>query len=130
MHPRDWKKFFDQGYDREIRPVQVPLPIVNYLGASSRNLIVHHSYVFKALNKHDIPFEQFPMIFETVDHGTAIKDKPRHVTFFHFDKTEWNRWFQVTIKVAGENRDLYLCTFYKTKETEVRRRMKNAEIIK
>ena len=130
MHPRDWKKFFEVGRDRQIQPAQVPIQIAEYLEASSRNVILHHDYVLKAVKKHNVPFEQFPMIFETIDRGVAIKDKPKHVTFFHYDETEWNRWFQVTIKVAGEDRKIYLCTFYKTKEKEVRRRQKNSEQIR
>jgi hypothetical protein len=130
MHPRDWKKFLEVGQDREIAIAQVSQYYAEYLGASSRNLILHHTYALKAFEKHNTPPEQFPMIFETVDRGVAIADRERHLTFFHLDKTEWGSWFQVTIKCAEESKRLYVCTFYKQKEKEVVRKLNKYNIVR
>jgi hypothetical protein len=124
------EKFLEEGRDREIEIAQISQALANHLGASTRKLILHHAYALKAFEKHRTPPEQFPMIFETVDRGVPIADRPRHITFLHCDEFEWNSWFQVTIKMAGDNRRLYLCTFYKQKGAEVRRKLKKYPVIK
>lgn len=130
MHPRDWKKFLQVGQDREIEIAQLSQGLADHLEASSRNVILHHSYALKAFEKHNTPADQFPMIFETVDRGIPIADRPLHITFFYYDKTEWDSWFQVSVKRAEENRRIYLCTFYKQKDIEVQRKLRKYPTIR
>jgi hypothetical protein len=130
MHPKDWKKFLEKGHGKEIAIAQLSQEMAGHLEASSRDVIVHHDYVLKAIEKHGMVVEQFPMIFETVDFGKALADKPKHITFLHYDKTEWNSWFQVTVKRATETRKIYVCTFYKQKEKEVRRKLKKYPLLR
>lgn len=130
MHVRDWRYFLERGQGKEIEIAQLSDQMTAHLGASSKNVILAHEYAVKAAIRHRMPAEQFPMIFETVDHGIALADRELHITFLYHDKVEWDRWFQVVVKRSFETKRIYISTFYKTKPTEVARKLKLHPIIR
>jgi hypothetical protein len=130
MHIKDWEKFIANGQGQEIEIAQVSQATAMQIGAGSSNVILHHDCVMKAINKHNMKLDEFPMIIETIDYGIAIADRPSHLTFFHFDDKQWHAWFQVTIKRATENKCIYVCTFHKQHRKKVSSKLKKYPIIK
>ena len=121
MYLRDWKLFLTKGDGNEIAVATAPERIVAHLDAASPHVYFHHDYMLKAMARHAIKIEWFQYIFDVVERGRSVADKPRHVTFFHLTSVGW---FQVTIKVAVTSRRLYLCTFYKINKSEIDRRLR------
>lgn len=130
MHVRDWKLFLAGQWDNEIAIAQVSQDIADHLGASSRNVHLHQAYAIKAVRKHGLTPDHLPLIFEVVDYGAALVDRPNHVTFLHLDKSTWGDWFQVSIKRGFEDRRLFLTTFHRSDAGEVARKMRRHEIIR
>jgi hypothetical protein len=122
MNVRDWLGFLKQGAGKEIAIAQLPKAIARHLGATSNFVYLHHAYAVKAVDKHQITPEQFPLIFDTIEFGIPIADRALHVTFV------WNGgkqgWFQVTVKRAFESRRVYVATFYKTTAAKVASKLK------
>ena len=123
MYEKDWRQFLAGGAGNEIAIAQVSQAIVAHLGSESEKVYLHHAYARKSVDKHQLTPASFPLIFDTVERGTAIADRVAHVTFFHKDPDS-GKWFQVTIKRSRENDRLYLATFHRVKEREVRRRLR------
>lgn len=118
MHPRDWQQFLKIGAGREIACAQLLSDeVLTHLEPASDKLFIGHDAALKAVTKHHLAAEHFPLIFDTVERGMALADKDRHVTFLH--ETELG-WFQVTVKCALASRRLYVATFYRTRERDVR----------
>jgi hypothetical protein len=124
MNLEDFKRFDQSGQGTETPIARLSAEMVRHLNASSGDVLLHHAYLRKAIEKHGMAIAQLPMISETIDHGRALADRPSHITFLHFDETIWKRWFHVTVKVAGESRLVYVATFYKTDLKEVVRKSK------
>ncbi len=128
MYPRDWALFLQHGQGKEIACAQLMSPeIVDHLGAASDTLYIGHECAMKAVGKHGLSPEHFALIFDTVEFGMALDDRPRHVTFLHQTALGW---FQVTIKRAEVSRRLYVATFYKTNLKEVTRKRGRYPVIR
>ena len=129
MYPRDWHRFIAEGAGNEIAIAQLSLEMTAHLGASSTHVYYHHDYILKAIQKHGMEIQHFPLVFDTVERGKALADRDAHITFLHFDES-FNRWFQVTVKRAFESRRIYVQTFYKTNVREVTRKVKKFTILR
>jgi len=121
MYPRDWLLFLRDGAGREIPIAQLPHYLTRHLGASSEKVYLHHTYARKAAEKHQLGPEHFPIIFDAVERGVALDDRPHHVTIFHFDP-DLQRWFQVVVKKAQDTGRVYLCTFHRVTQRKVENR--------
>lgn len=130
MSPRDWQWFLDHGEGRTLWVAQVAPDLAEMLGAASNRVSLGHSYAVKAAEKHRLTAAHFPMVFETIDYGYALADRERHMTFLHFDRADWEGWFQVTIKRAMDDRALYVTTFYKTNAKEVQRKLRKYPVVR
>ena len=130
MHPRDWRWFLDHGAGRAVCVAQLSRDLADGLGAADTRVYLEHSYARKAVEKHDLSAVHFPMIFETVDYGTAIADRVRHLTFLHYDRNEWEGWFQVTVKSTPADQRIWIATFYKTNAREVSRKLKRHRVVR
>jgi hypothetical protein len=129
MYPHDWKRFLAEGAGNEIAIAQLSTEMTDHLGALSNRVFYHHDYVMKAVNKHGMLVEHFPLVFDTVERGKALADRAAHITFLHFDEA-FNRWFQVTVKRAFETKRIYVQTFYKTNVREVTRKVKRFPVLR
>ena len=128
MNVRDWHGFLQQGAGKEIAIAQLSPAMTSHLGATSDRVYLHHEYAVKAVEKHKIWVGDLALIFETVDYGIAIADRPLHITFLWDSKQKG--WFQVTIKRAFDSRRVYVCTFYKTNAKEAARKLKRYQILR
>jgi hypothetical protein len=128
MNVRDWHGFLQQGAGKEIAIAQLSLTMTNHLGALSDRVYLHHDYATKAVEKHKIWVGDLSLIFEAIDYGTAIADRPLHITFLWDSRQKG--WFQVTVKRAFESRRVYICTFYKTSLKEVNRKVKRYPVLR
>jgi hypothetical protein len=113
--------FLERGAGREIPVAQLPKGIVRHLAAANHFVYLHHEYAVKAVAKHGIRPEQFNLIFDTIERGTPLADRPLHITFLL--QVGGTSWFQVTVKRAFQTRRVYICTFYKTNSKEARRKL-------
>jgi len=126
MHVRDWKRFLEGRYEKEIAIAQLSQEMADYLGASSRNVHLHQDYVHKAIRKHGFGPEHFPLIFEVVDYGLALAEshRPLHLTFLHYAEGPDGEadWYQVSVKRGFEDRRIFLVTFHRSNRSEVARK--------
>jgi hypothetical protein len=127
MHVRDWKYFLEHGSREPIGIAQVSAEIVAYLKAKSDVVYLHHDYAKKSVKKHRLSADHFPMIFETVDYGTAIADRDGRMTFLHCVD---GHCFQVTVKCAPKDGRIYIVTFYKQRRNEVERKKRHHTILR
>ena len=121
MKLRDWLGFLEQGAGKEIAIAQLPKAIMRHLGAKSDHVFLHHDYAVKAVERHKTWPAHFSYIFDAIEFGTPLADRPLHVTFLWLSP---DGWFQVTVKRAFESRRVYVATFYKTNAREARRKMR------
>lgn len=128
MHPRDWRMFLEIGAGREIACAQLLSDeVLLHLEPASDMLFIGHDAAIKAVTKHRLEPDHFPIIFDTVERGMALADRERHVTFLH--ESEFG-WFQVTIKCALASRRLYVATFYQTRERDVRSKRRRFRLLR
>lgn len=127
MYPHDWRLFIEEGAGKEIAFAPVSLEIASHLGAPSTQVWIHHDYALKAVQKHRLEPRHFSLIFETLEYGRVLDDKPRHATFLHLTE---DGWLQVTIKRAEDSLRLYVATVYKTNAKEVARKSRRYPLLR
>ena len=127
MYPRDWRLFLEQGQGKEIAIAQLSAAMTAHLGALSNKVFLHHDYAMKAVVKHNLGPDHFPLIFDAVDNGRALADREAHITFLHHTSLGW---FQVTVKRATESKRIYVATFYKTNLVEVTRKTRRHVVLR
>lgn len=121
MLERDWRLFLLKGAGKEPAIAQVAQDIADHLGAASRSVHLHHEYALKATVKHGVRPADLSLIWDTIDRGVAIADRPLHVTFY---MREGSGYWQVTIKRAFETRRLYVATFYRLRASDAERKLR------
>jgi len=128
MLERDWLGFLKQGAGKEIAIAHVAAGYVEFLGAESNKLYLHHDYARKAAEKHGLTGESFNMIWDAMEYGTAISDRPNHVTFFY---RPWyiDRWIQVSIKCPADSKRLYLVTFHRVNARKMVNKLEKFAVI-
>ena len=128
MYPRDWQKFLEIGAGKDIACAQLLSDeVLEHLDPLSDKLFIGHDTALKAVSKHRLGPEHFPLIFDTVERGMALADRDRHVTFLH--ETDLG-WFQVTVKCALASRRLYVATFYQTRERDVQSKRRRFRLLR
>jgi hypothetical protein len=129
MYPRDWQLFLRDGAGKEIAIAQLSAELTRYLGVPSEKVFLHQTYAVKATQKHQLGSEHFPLIFDAIDRGLVVEERPLHLTFFHFD-AERQRWFELVIKKAQDTGRVYLCTFHRVSERKVENRKRTKKVIR
>ena len=127
MYPRDWKLFLEKGDGKEIPIAQLSADMVAHLGAASDKVRFRHDYALKAVTKHGVTYSDFGYLFDVVDCGRALADRPNHILFMHLTH---RGWFQAAIKCTQDTRTLYVATFYKTNLLEVNRKTRRHPVLR
>lgn len=132
MHVRDWRLFLAGQWDKEIAIAQLSPTLTAYLGASSPFVYLQQQYAIKAVEKHNLSPEHMHLIFETVDYGAALAEagRPQHLTFLHFDAVTFEDWFQVSVKRGQEDRRIFVTTFHRSNDHEMRRRFRKHSLVR
>ena len=132
MHVRDWKLFLEGQWEKEIAIAQLSQELADYLGASSRFVHLQQDYAIKAVRKHQLGPEHMHLIFETVDYGAALTEtaRPQSLTFLHFDAVTFEDWFQVSVKRGQEDRRIFVTTFHRSSDAEMRRKFRKHEMVR
>jgi hypothetical protein len=128
MYERDWREFLLKGHGREPAIAQVSPQIVAHLGAASHFVHLHHAYALKATIKHAMHPRELALIWDTIERGVAIADRPGHVTFYM--RHAGGQWLQVTVKCAADTRRMYVSTFYKLRGKDAERKLKRGEALR
>ncbi|MFC3071204.1 hypothetical protein [Phenylobacterium soli] len=127
MYPRDWKLFLRHGQGKEIAVAQLSADMVAHLNAASDKVFYRHDYVMKAFAQHGTRHDDFGYLFDVVDYGRALLDRPNHILFMHLTP---RGWFQAAVKCSKDTRRLYVCTFYKTNNLEVNRKTRKYPVLR
>lgn len=127
MYPRDWKLFLERGQGKEIAVAQLSAEMTTHLNAASDKVHYRHDYVMKAFEDHGTKYADFGYLFDVVDYGRALADRPHHILFLHLTP---RGWFQAAIKCAQDTRKLYVSTFYKTNIIEVNRKTRRHPMLR
>ncbi|WP_426041493.1 hypothetical protein [Brevundimonas sp. TWP2-3-4b1] len=99
-----------------------------YLKASDRQVRIGHDYVAKAIEKHGLTIEHFPVMAEALANGEAYHDRPRHLTFLYFSSGH-QRWFQLTVKCCTEKRRLFVTTFHGMAPDDIERKRRRYQVV-
>lgn len=70
------------------------------------------------------------MLALTVMWGAAIADRERQISFFHCDKRMFRSAFHVVVKPIPHEDELWVATFHKVTDSEIRRKMKKAVVLR
>lgn len=127
MYPRDWKLFLAHGQGKEIAIAQLSADLTAHLNAASNKVYYRHDYVMKAFAAHQTKHSDFGLLFDVVDFGRALADRPHHVLFMHLTA---RGWFQAAVKCSQDTRRLYVSTFYKTNVLEVNRKTRRYPVLR
>jgi hypothetical protein len=132
LHVRDWKLFLEGQYEKEIAIAQLSPELTAYLGASSPFVHLQQQYAIKAVEKHQLGPEHMHLIFETVDYGAALVEtkRPQSLTFLHFDAIAFEDWFQVSVKRGQEDRRIFVSTFHRSCDAEMRRKFRKHAMVR
>ena len=130
MYTHDWERYLKEGGAAEIGVAQLSPELTAHLGASSRTVYLGHEYAVKSATKHRVPPEHFPVIFDTVEFGTALADRPAQITFIHRDQLYAGRWFQVSVKCCFEQRHIFIKTFHRLRDRDMERLLRSHPVIR
>lgn len=91
---------------------------------------MRHDYVLKAIHNHRLRPAHFPLIPAVIFNGRVICDKPRHLTFLHYETAIFGGWLQVTVKSEGTGQELWISTFHVASAKEAKRMTKKYGVIR
>lgn len=130
MTEEDWFRFIAPGEPQLLRITRLSESLCPHINARNSRVFLRHDYALKLLHKHRFKPHHFPMLPITIEHGRAICDRQRHLTFFLPERVVFGTWFQAPIKANQEGEQIFVCTFHKQDAREVERICRRHEILR
>src|SRR3954467_12503654 len=97
MQPIDLLVFIASGEPKHLSVARIGADLCKLVGCSSDLVKIDHRYALKSTHKHRLQPEHFQILPTIISAGRVISDRPRHLTFFHFDPI-YGQWFQASVK--------------------------------
>lgn len=118
---REWIPYL-QGLEPPVRRVgRLTEELRHALRASNSSVYISHDYAVKAIAKHRLQPDHFPMIELAILYGRVIHDREPDLTFFYYDTAVFGTWFKVAVKRTPCGSEVYVKTFHKITPQEVAR---------
>ena len=129
MKEEEWARFLhgEQPHTRRAC-CRLDRDLVRALRASTDIVKIERNYALKSAHKHGLHYSHFPMAAIAIEFGVAIADRPNHLTFVYDDRAVFGTWFMATVKSTQDGNELWLVTFHRYGEADVRRRLKRDEM--
>lgn len=130
MTEEEWHRFV-WGCDPQIATIgELPRDLCKAIGSGSPIIRMHHYYALKCAHKHGLDTGQMLMLPITLAMGRCIQDRPRNLTFFHFDPHIYGSWFHASLKTDKNGNEIWLMTFHESDNAEVKRKCKKAKLVR
>jgi hypothetical protein len=128
MTEEEWFEFVTLGKPPIVSVGRLDLALCAIIEADTSLIQMQHDYALKSLAKHKVMPHHFRIISWTVANGICFQDKPNELTFFWRD--EYAGWFHVSIKTKRGGTELWLATFHRTTQRNIKKKLKNATILR
>lgn len=127
---REWIPYL-QGLEPAVRRVgRLTEDLRHVLKASNQSVYLSHDYAVKAMMKHSLLANHFPIIELAILHGRVIHDREPDLTFFYDDRGVFGTWFKVAVKKTSCGSEVYVKTFHKITSQEVARICRKHQVIR
>jgi hypothetical protein len=121
MTESEWVEFAYKGFPHVASVGRLDAALCAELSASTNLVRIRHDYVCKLMHKHKWEPHRLAMMEICMAFGRVIRDRPWHLTFFHFDEIVYGGWHHLTIKSADHGHELWVATFHPQSPSEVKR---------
>ena len=126
----DWHRFLYGDIKRPVTLCRLSKDLVRVLGATDDRIYLHPSYAPKFVVKHFLTANQLELLPTCIEKGIVLQDRVGTLQFLFRDEAYSGDIFHVAIKVTGERHEIWVTTFFRIAETELRRRLKRGKFIR
>jgi hypothetical protein len=126
----DWHRFLHGDIQRPVTLGRLSKELVTVLGATDDRIYLHPSYAPKFLMKHFLTANHLELLPTCIEKGIVLQDRVGTLQFLFRDTAFSGDIFHAAIKVTGERHEIWVTTFFRIAETELRRRLKRSEFIR
>lgn len=119
------KDFLESEASGIIVVARLPADIQKHLGAKTTRLFLS-SETRDSHGHHRWTSEGFSLLNDILAFGEVRSDRARHVVAAYFDEN----WWIASLKVTADLREVYLLTFHRSNERQIRKFRKIPEIIR
>ena len=118
-----WKEFYHKGHGEELVVCRLDSNLATHLGDGHHAVILHHDILLKAISKHRLTFDFFPLISEAITYGYAYEDcrTPRKLDFYYHCRAQ-DCHIQVSVKLCLSTPDFYVTTFFKIRAKDLKKK--------
>jgi hypothetical protein len=126
----DWHRFLHGDIERPVTLGRLSKDLVKVLGATDDRIYLHPSYAPKFLMKHGLTASHLELLPTCIERGIVLQDRHGTLQFLFRDEVYSGDIFHAAIKVTGERHEIWVTTFFRIAETELRRRLKRGKFIR
>jgi hypothetical protein len=130
MTEEEWYRFVAGGEPEVISVARLPPELCRAIDCSATLVRMRHDYALKCAQKHGLRSAHFPMLPIVIDLGFVVSHRPRHLSFYWYDRTVFGGWLSATLKANETGTELWIATFHFAGPKEVKRIRKKYRVLR
>jgi len=127
--PRHFVRFIDGRASDRMVVAFLPGSLGRYLGTLQTDVSLRRDYALKLI-KHNIDYNGFSEIQNTIDNGHCLREKPNHLAFLFVKDNIKPEIYFLLIKTDKTREELWLVTFHRIKKSQFTKRLVPSNIIR
>lgn len=118
IHPRHFVRFIDGRAGNEINIAFLPGELGAHLQTLETDVKLRRDYARKVFLKHQMTYQGFEYIQETIDRGMCILEGSNHLRFLYVKDNVRPEIYFLLLKTDATRRELWLVTFHKLRKRQ------------
>ncbi|MDE2515163.1 MAG: hypothetical protein KGL12_03960 [Rhodospirillales bacterium] len=127
LYPRHYVQFLDGRRGKAAVIARLPGEIAARLPAQTLDVQIGQDYALKLIRKHNLNYADLAMVQPAIDLGWCTRTRPAMLDFLYVTQEPFPRRFILGVKVARGGMEVWLQTFYRCTESDIRRRLRRAQ---
>lgn len=124
--PREYVAFLDGRLGKCRTVAYLPLSLGAHLPATVTDVMAHADYARKVKDKHHLKFEHFCLLQNMINDGWCLLSRTRRLEFLYVDNDVFQARFLLVLKAAANGREIWMATFHRTNEQQIRSHLARA----
>jgi hypothetical protein len=129
IYPRHFVRFIDGRAGRQIAIAFLPGELGRHLGTLETNVMLRLDYAHKLI-RHDIYYEGFGEIQNTIDNGMCMREGPNELAFLYVKDNISPEIYFLVIKTPYAKNELWLKTFYRIRKAQYAKKLRPYSILR
>lgn len=130
LQPRHFVRFIDGRAGNKVAIAYLADNLGKYLRTVTTDVSLRLDYAQKLNRRHQMTYEGFSEIQNTIDRGYCLQSDQKHLQFIWMKEQFKPEIYFLLLKSTSDCRELWLVTFHRLKRPQLNARLRSGQIVR